>query len=145
MTAASCASADRSTQLPDKALRSLAGTTELNLAAIDEPMLINLWATWCTPCKRELPDLQRVYVDPTTTVRIVGVNIGDDESSVREYTDKIGVTFEQFLDFDGTIETALRVSSLPATALIGADGKVITVHQGVLDEVGIRALIAQAG
>ena len=145
MTAASCASPDGSAQLPDKAVRSLAGTTELNLAAIDEPMLINLWATWCTPCKRELPDLQRVYDDPTTTVRIVGVNIGDDESSVREYTEKIGVTFEQFLDFDGTIETALRVSSLPATALIGADGEVITVHQGVLDEVGIRALIAQAG
>lgn len=145
LAAASCASGGSAAGMPDVVLPAASGTDSLNPAELREPTLINLWATWCIPCKRELPDLERIHSDPTNAARIIGVNVGDDEASVRKYINDLGLTFEQYIDLDGIVESALRVSTLPATAVIGADGRLIEVHQGVLDEAGFRALIEKAG
>jgi hypothetical protein len=77
-------------------------------------------------------------------VRVIGVNIGDDEASVVAFVNGLGVTFEQYIDLDGVVQSALRVSSLPATIAVDAQGHVVEVHQGVLDEAGFRALAERA-
>ena len=138
----SCGSSDSSRLvLPDVNLRAMANSQPVNASTLRGPALVNLWATWCAPCRREIPDLQRLHDELGAKVRIVGINIGDDEASVTAFLDELGVTFEQYLDSDGTVEVALRVSGLPATAVIDADGVVVEVHQGVLDTDGFRRLI----
>lgn len=142
LVAGGCGSGTGPASLPDVELAGLAGAPSLDLSALREPALVNLWATWCTPCRKELPDLQRLHDEPAAAVRVIGVNIGDDESSVVAFVDELGVTFEQYVDLDGVVQTALRVSSLPATVAVGADGTVVEVHQGPLDLAGLRELAA---
>lgn len=144
LAAVACGGSSATATLPAVELAGLGGATGLDPSTLREPALVNLWATWCAPCKRELPDLQRVADDPALAVRVIGVNVGDDEASVTSFVADLGVTFEQYVDLDGIVQTALRVSSLPATVAIGPDGRVVEVHQGPLDLAGLRALAERA-
>jgi thiol-disulfide isomerase/thioredoxin len=140
----SCASSGSTIALPNVGLASAVGNGELNPAELREPAIVNLWATWCVPCKQELPALEGIFRDPGNQVRIIGINIGDSDDAVTQFIDDLGLTFEQYIDRDGVVESKLRVTTLPATIAIGADARLIEVHQGVLDEAGFRALIARA-
>ena len=103
---------------------------------------MNLWATWCGPCRAEMPAFQTVSTE-IDDVRFVGVNQGDAGDAATEFLDEVGVDFDQYLDPDGALTNALRVAGLPATFVIDADGTIVEVHNGALDEDGIRALVAE--
>ncbi len=129
-------------RLPDVELTELATGEVVSADAITGPAIVNLWATWCGPCRKEMPAFQAVsgeYDD----VRFVGVNQGDGGDAAAEFLDEVGVTFDQYLDPNGELTNALRVAGLPATFVLDADGDVVTVHNGVLDEDGIRDLVAE--
>ena len=128
-------------RLPEIELTDLASGGLVGADAIEGPAIVNLWATWCGPCRREMPAFQAVsgeYDD----VRFVGVNQGDAGDAAQEFLDEVGVTFDQYLDPNGDLTNALNVAGLPATFVIDADGDVVTVHNGALDEQGIRDLVA---
>jgi thiol-disulfide isomerase/thioredoxin len=127
--------------LPDIELTDLATGELVGAASLDGPAIVNLWATWCGPCRAEMPAFETVsgeYDD----VRFIGVNQGDAGDAAAEFLDEIGVTFDQYLDPDGDLTNALRVVGLPATFVIDDDGTIIEVHKGALDEAGIRDLVA---
>lgn len=130
--------------LPQVELTDLQTGDPVRADLITGPAIVNLWATWCGPCRAEMPAFQDVsteYVD----VRFVGVNQGDAGDAAADFLDEIDVTFDQYLDPNGELTNALRVAGLPATFLIDADGTVVDVHNGALDADGIRRLVAQLG
>lgn len=130
--------------LPDVELTSVGtdGTTDTITATdLQGPALVNLWATWCGPCRAEMPAFQAVAGD-LGDVQVVGINEGDAGDKAAAFLDEIGVTFPQYLDPDGAISAELRVSGLPATLVVDADGTVVSIHSGALDEDGIRDLAA---
>jgi thiol-disulfide isomerase/thioredoxin len=106
------------------------------------PVVVNMWATWCTPCVKEMPAFDEV-ASSTSGVRIIGVNVGDTAEAASKFADDLGVSYEQFTDPDGNLSTALSVSGLPATAFVDADGKVVEVHQGAYTAPELRDAIAQ--
>ena len=140
---AACGSNDASDAqvLPDVELTELPSGSIVDAGDIGGPAIVNLWATWCGPCRAEMPAFQQVSTE-FDDVRFVGVNQGDAGDAALEFLDEIGVTFDQYLDPTGELTDALRVSGLPATFVIGADGEVVEVHKGALDADGIRALAA---
>jgi cytochrome c biogenesis protein CcmG/thiol:disulfide interchange protein DsbE len=89
-----------------------------------------------------MPAFQEVSTE-YDDVRFVGVNQGDAGDAAAEFLDEVGVTFDQYLDPNGELTNALRVTGLPATFVIDADGTVVDVHNGALDPDGIRALVAE--
>jgi cytochrome c biogenesis protein CcmG, thiol:disulfide interchange protein DsbE len=116
--------------LPALTLRPLEeGGTELELAELTGPAVLNLWATWCAPCRKELPAFQEVS-DDRPGVRFIGVDIAEDASTAQDYLDELGVTFEQFLDARGELADALGTAALPVTVVIGPDGRIATEHVG---------------
>lgn len=128
-------------RLPEIELTDLATGDLVSADAIEGPAIVNLWATWCGPCRKEMPAFQAVsgeYDD----VRFVGVNQADAGDAAAEFLDEVGVTFDQYLDPNGDLTNALNVAGLPATFVIDANGDVVTVHNGALDEQGIRDLVA---
>jgi thiol-disulfide isomerase/thioredoxin len=116
------------------------GTTLASMTGT--PVVVNMWATWCTPCVKEMPAFDDV-ASSIDGVRVIGVNVGDTAEAASKFAADLGVSYEQFTDPDGNLSTALSVSGLPATAFVDADGTVIEVHQGAYTAPELRDAIAQ--
>jgi thiol-disulfide isomerase/thioredoxin len=124
---------DAGDRLPDVELVSLDGVTTTSLADIDGPAVVNLWATWCAPCRREIPDFEEVHLARGDEVRFVGVNIGEDAEDAASFLAEVGATYEQWLDPEGYAVTELRTSTMPVTIVLDAAGAVSTRHLGPMD------------
>ena len=86
-------------------------------------IVLNFWATWCPPCREEMPALQKVYRDMHEHgVIVVGVNLGEPASRVREFVDEFGVEFPILLDHHGEVAQEYRVRALPVTFWIDRSG-----------------------
>jgi cytochrome c biogenesis protein CcmG, thiol:disulfide interchange protein DsbE len=120
-------------RLPALELPALDDGASLALDTIDGPAVVNLWATWCAPCRRELPDFQEVHTQRGDEVRFVGVNIGDRPGPAAEFLAEVGVTFENYLDFEGRLSEELRTATMPVTVITDRAGFVAVVHQGPMD------------
>ncbi|MGE0307565.1 MAG: TlpA family protein disulfide reductase [Acidimicrobiia bacterium] len=107
---------------------------------ITGPTVVNLWATWCGPCKREMPDFETVHQQLGSKVRFIGLNEGDTGTSAAAFVADMGVTYDQLLDQEVNATAAFSVAGLPATVLI-ADGEVVAKHVGELSAAELTALI----
>lgn len=107
------------------------------------PLVVNLWATNCVPCVKEMPALDEVATELAGQLRVIGVNVFDTPQDAAAFATDLGVGYPQFTDPDGTLSTALSVTGLPATAFFDSDGKLINVHQGAYTADEFRSAIAQ--
>jgi len=107
------------------------------------PLVLNMWATNCVPCVKEMPALDKVATEQAGALRIIGVNVFDTPAKAAEFAADLGVSYSQFTDPDGELSTALLVTGLPATAFFDADGNLLDVHQGAYTADELRAAIAK--
>ena len=107
----------------------------------DGVTIVSLWATWCGPCKKELPMLEQLAQDGT---QVVGVNIGDDADAVDSFLADLGVTFPNYIDGDGAVMSDLDIPSVPAT-LIVSDGDIVWQHLGAVSGDDIAAELDTLG
>ncbi|HEY4543202.1 MAG TPA: TlpA disulfide reductase family protein [Tissierellaceae bacterium] len=84
-------------------------------------LLINFWATWCVYCDAEMPDLQKLQ-ENYDDVKVIAVNVLEDEDIVKKYIDKGGYDFRVALDKDGIMAQDVYVSGFPATYFVDKDG-----------------------
>ncbi|MFU8840614.1 MAG: TlpA family protein disulfide reductase [Nitriliruptoraceae bacterium] len=128
-------------RVPDRVMATLDGE-ELSLTALaGEPLVVNLWASWCPPCVAEMPDLERVHRDLADQVRFVGINTQDDRDQAEALAARTGVTYELTLDPDGAVFRDLEVIAMPTTFLVDADGVIVHRHAGLLTESQLRELL----
>ena len=121
-------------RLPDVEVETLRGGQAFRLDDLAGPAVVNLWATWCAPCKRELPEFEAVHRSLAGEVTFVGVNIGDDGDEAADYLDDLGITYDQYLDVDSELTAALKTATLPVTLIIDGDERVALRHIGPLDQ-----------
>lgn len=115
------------------------------------PVLLNYWASWCGPCLKELPDLQRFSQAQAALpngVHVVGVAL-DDIEAARALRDQLDLTYPQLVERDGPPGTAAgfgnRIGTLPFSVLIDAHGTVLQVHNGPLHAADLARWVAAAG
>lgn len=131
-------------RLPDLELAPLNGEGDaLDLGHVSGPAVINLWATWCAPCRRELPAFQEVSAE-RPDVEFIGVDIGEDPQASREFLARLGVTFPQYRDPNAELTDALGVASLPVTVFVDATGAV-TTHLGPIASEDLEKALGQLG
>jgi thiol-disulfide isomerase/thioredoxin len=107
--------------LPDVTLAALGGGKPLDLGALKGPAVVNLWASWCGPCKRELPQYAAFAKKYAGKVDVLGVDFQETRpEAARALATKSGVTYPLFEDPDGK----LRAVGLPKLILVGKDHKV---------------------
>ncbi len=151
LTGAEAASATVTTQMgrglaPDFTLSSLQGE-EIRLSEMrGQVVLVNFWATWCPPCRFEMPAMQEVY--ETYRKRgfvILAVNFKEDEAQVRSFVDEFRLTFPVLLDKSGNVAAQYRVVGLPSSYFVDAKGRVQAVRVGAMDkeymETQVRRLL----
>ena len=119
--------------MPDLALIQLDGAaqTHLSQAARGRPVVVNLWASWCGPCRQEMPHLNRLYDKYRSGgFTLLAVNIDDDPRTAVATAAKMGLRFPVLLDTDKAVSKRYDLGSMPATVLIDRDGKVRYLHRG---------------
>ncbi|MDE3076463.1 MAG: TlpA family protein disulfide reductase [Chloroflexota bacterium] len=94
-------------------------------------VVLNFWATWCPPCRTEMPDLQAVYSEHQANgVVILGVDLGENPGTVQSFVRRIGVTYPVALDSDQRVGAQYSVGSLPRTYFIDRQGIIRDSYTG---------------
>lgn len=110
---------------PELALTRLDGHAESLADYLGQVVLVNNWATWCPPCKAEMPDLQAFYSDHQDEgFTIVAISAADAEADVRVFAQQLGLTFPIWLDPENRALEAFRNQSLPSSYVIDRNGVV---------------------
>lgn len=98
-----------------------------------EVVLLNVWATWCTPCRQEIPELQALHEEHADEgLRVVGVTVDSRaaESQVHQFIDDSGMTYDVWKDPDQTAVSTFEAIGVPLTVLIDRDGRMVWRHLG---------------
>jgi cytochrome c biogenesis protein CcmG, thiol:disulfide interchange protein DsbE len=121
-------------------------TTLASLISADggRPALVVFWASWCGPCAREAPALERFSQSPQGRGRIVGVNWSDALSGARSFIRKYGWTFPNLRDAEGTVGNAYRMPGLPTTFVIDGHGRIQGELHGPQSERSLEAALRAA-
>ena len=89
-------------------------------------VIVNFWATWCPPCRFELPSMEKAYQKlKAEDVVMLGINVGEDADTIFSFTADYPVTFPLLLDRDSKVTQAYPVIGLPTTFVIGPNGRII--------------------
>jgi peroxiredoxin len=109
-------------------------------------VLLNFWATWCPPCKEEMPwfvDLQERY--GAQGLQVIGIAMDDSgQKAVGSFAEKLGVNYPVLLGKESVAESYGNVQFLPDTFYIGRDGKIVRHVQGLIDRKSIEETVKQA-
>jgi thiol-disulfide isomerase/thioredoxin len=125
--------------VPDLALACFAGGSEVRIGELHRPAVINLWGSWCPPCRKELPALN-TYAQKNT-VLVVGVATEDTRSAAGSVIDDLGLGFPNLYDRDAKLSKAIGSLPLPVTLFVTADGRIAYTHRaGALDTAGFEQL-----
>ncbi|GAA3575290.1 hypothetical protein GCM10022197_35440 [Microlunatus spumicola] len=117
--------------LPDVRVECLGGGREVRLASLRGPTLVNVWASWCGPCRTEAPFLAEA--GRSTAVSVLGVNLTDNgPDAAVAFAGAAGWTYPQLYDADLVFRNRLQVVGLPVTFFVRADGTVAGRHAGGL-------------
>ena len=136
-------------RVPQVTGKSLDGV-DLDLAQLrGHVVVLNVWGSWCAPCRAEAPDLARVSRETASDgVRFVGIDVRDNTSAARAFADRFGIEYPSFNDANGLVLAQfaglIPVSAVPSTLVIGADGMVRARIVGRVDPTTLRGLISDA-
>jgi len=124
---------------PNFTLETLAGETMTLSELRGQPVLINLWASWCGPCRAEMPAMQRIYEkyqDQGFVILAINATNQDSANNVAAFVDELGLTFPILLDVDGAVSELYHLRSLPTSFFVNG--------QGIIEEIVFGGPMSEA-
>jgi thiol-disulfide isomerase/thioredoxin len=119
---------------PPLVLQDLNGRTHRLADYRGKVVLVNFWATWCEPCREEMPSIERLRQSLAgKPFEVLAVNIGEPLGRIERFLEKMPLGFPVLLDRDSGAAKAWKARVVPATFLVGPDGRIRYVHYGELD------------
>lgn len=134
ITAAACgADTGEASSLSDLPETS-AAEFEAHLAALDKPAVVNVWASWCLPCRSEAPLLDQAHSEYGDEIEFIGVDVQDNQTAAKEFLAEYGLDFDHFFDRDRSVPNFYGGLGTPITMFFAPGGELVTIHNGVIDE-----------
>jgi thiol-disulfide isomerase/thioredoxin len=130
--------------LPELALPCLDGGRPVDLARLGTPTVVNLWASWCGPCRQELPAFQRYADRAGDRLRVIGVITRDRDAAARSMMTDLGLRFPMLVDDEGALLAGVGRQALPVTLFVDARGRIAYLYNAqALDEPTLELLAEQ--
>lgn len=107
---------------------------EAVLTELDRPAVVNVWASWCGPCRSEAPLLRAAHERFGDQVAFIGLDVQDEQSAARAFISEFDLRFEHYFDRDRSVPARLGGIGVPITYFVDASGNVIDTHVGIIDE-----------
>lgn len=118
---------------PDFTLRSMQGANLRLKEHRGQVVMVNFWATWCGPCREEMPHLNRLYEKYRSSGFVVlAVNVDDDSRNAAAMASKLGLKFPVLFDAGKSVSKLYDLKAMPSTVMIDRDGRVRFLHRGYL-------------
>jgi peroxiredoxin len=134
---------------PEFTLTNLAGQPVALSDYRGKVVLVNFWATWCPSCISEMPDYEEIYQQhggPAGDFVVLGVNLQEGQTQVKDYASGLGLTFPVLLDEDGGVTTRqYQVTGMPGSFIIDRQGVIVYRHIGPLSAETLRVKLAELG
>jgi thiol-disulfide isomerase/thioredoxin len=124
-------------------------SSEINLNSLkNKVVLINVWGSWCSPCRKEAAELEELYLkNKANNVEFIGINIRDSKISANKFIENFSITYPNIFDRDGKLllgyKDSLPPNSIPSTILIDKNGLVAARQLGPIDKSLIQGFISE--
>ncbi len=120
--------------LPDLNLTDIHGKTITNADFAGNITLLNFWASWCPPCRSEMPSIERLYkAMKGKQFKIVAVNVGEKKNQVVQFLTKEKYTFPVYLDEQAAVSGIFASRGIPVTYVLNKAGKIAAVKPGAME------------
>ena len=130
---------------PDFGSTSINGERVTLSEYLGRPVMINFWATWCTPCRYEMPLFEGYYEKYKKDLVILAVNLQQSDTDITTFTNELRLTFPILLDAEGSVNKLYKVQGLPTTYFLDREGRVRAVHIGSMVESQLVNYLKQIG
>lgn len=111
-----------------------AGEFESHLESLGRPAVVNVWASWCLPCRAEAPLLDQAFKTYGSEIEFIGVDVQDNQPDAQAFLAEFGLHFDHFFDRNRSVPNHYAGIGTPITFFFGPDGKLVSTHNGVIDE-----------
>lgn len=125
-------------KVPDVEFYDADGNSVMLSSFFDKPIVLNFWATWCGPCKSEMPGFNSLYEEYKDRVNFVFLNVSDDENSVAEFLDENGYSFPPYFDKTQVASYTYGASSIPLTFVMHKGGEMYGYQMGALSKEALE-------
>ena len=124
-------SADDIEDLPEVTITEFAA----HLAGLDRPAVVNVWASWCLPCRSEAPLLTQAAQTHGDEIEFIGVDVQDNQADAKQFLAEYGLTgFDHFFDPNRAIPNHYNAFGTPITFFFAPGGELVRAHEGIVDE-----------
>ncbi|KQL37038.1 MULTISPECIES: thiol-disulfide oxidoreductase ResA [Bacillaceae] len=129
---------------PDFALVDMNGEEHQLSEYKGQGVFLNFWGTWCKPCEREFPLMDKQYQEyKDQGLQILAVNIGESDFQVQKFVDRKGLTFPVLIDDNKSVMETYNINPLPTTFLVNPEGKIEKIITGEMSEETIKRYMEQ--
>jgi thiol-disulfide isomerase/thioredoxin len=130
-------------KLPGTSFACLDGTGNVKLASVGRPMIVSMWATWCGPCRAEVPHIESFAEAAGNAVAVVGIDSSDSRSAATSFVSDFKLTYPMVSDPAGMMQKAIPPHALPTLLFVSADGHIVhSLATNQLDDATLRQLTA---
>lgn len=131
---------------PTFRLKTLDGASLSSADLAGKPVVMNFWASWCSPCRQEAPLLEKTFLDVGDEVAFVGVDTNDTVAAARAFVDKFHITYPILLDPDGVLRRALEIrTGLPDTVFMDSRYRLVAANSERATRFGDNTGVAVLG
>jgi peroxiredoxin len=130
---------------PDFALQSVSGKTVSLSDHRGKVVLINFWATWCPPCRQEMPHIQERYALYSPDFVVLSVNNGETAVEVESFVESFGLTFDPLLDPGADVSILYQITGYPTSVFVDREGVIRYIKVGFMSTSELDGYLASLG